>query len=196
MNTARRDVAWRPATRASFVVVIPIRNLEGLSSTPKSHTPKCCCLVPRQRQRKTDHLVPFGVPCRIKVHGHPRHGSKALFGLLSARPIDDKSAPTNASAERYPTDARPLHVDDRYAVATGAVATAFARIVAERYPGTSWLPVKSSRSDDPLVVSAGKVVRLLAGPTDMDTSGGIGDSASSTAYGRASHEHGADAGSQ
>lgn len=113
----------------------------------------------------------------------------------SARLIHNKSAP-DASAERYPTATRSLHINDRDDAATDAVTTAFARIVAERYPGTSWLPVKASRSDDRLVVSTGKVIRLLSGPADMDTNGGIGDSASATANGRASHEHGADASSQ
>lgn len=113
----------------------------------------------------------------------------------SARLIDDKSAP-DASAQRHPTATRSLHVDDRDAAATNAVAAAFARIVAERYPGTSWLPIKSGRGDDPLVVPAGKVIRLLASPADMDTSGRIGHPAAPAAYGRASDEHGADPGSQ
>lgn len=78
--------------------------------------------------------------------------------------------------------------------AAAAVALAFARVMAERYPGTNWLPTKRSRSDDRLVVPAGKVIRLLSGPADMDTSGGIGHPAAPTAYERAPHEHGADTG--
>lgn len=98
--------------------------------------------------------------------------------------------------DSHPTGAWPQIEKTSGTDAARAVALAFARVMAERYPGTSWLPVKSSRSDDRLVVPAGKVLRLLSGPADMDTSGRVGDSASSTAYGRASHEHGADAGSQ
>jgi hypothetical protein len=58
--------------------------------------------------------------------------------------------------------------------AADAVGFAFARVMAERYPGTIWLPVKPGRSDDGLIVPAGKVVRLLPGPADMDAGGGIG----------------------
>jgi hypothetical protein len=59
-------------------------------------------------------------------------------------------------------NARSPHIDDRDDAATIAVATAFARIVAERYPGTSWQPAKSSGSDDR---PAGKVIRLF--PSDL-----------------------------
>lgn len=60
--------------------------------------------------------------------------------------------------------ARSPHVDDCDDIAMTAVATAFVRIVAERYPGTSWQPVESSR-DDRLVVSTGQVIRLF--PSDL-----------------------------
>jgi hypothetical protein len=120
-----------------------------------------------------------------------RVGSDCMATLVTTpRPASDGSAArvrpkknwSGASAQRYPTAARSPHVDDRDAAATNAVATAFARIVAERYPGTSWLPVKSSRSDDRFVVPAGKVLRLLPGPTDMDTGSGIGHPAAPTAH--------------
>lgn len=61
---------------------------------------------------------------------------------------------------RYPTAASP-HADETGEAAANAVAGAFARIVAERYPGTSWRPVESGRSEDPLVAPAGKVIRLF-----------------------------------
>lgn len=101
----------------------------------------------------------------------------------------------SSDVDAHPTTAR-LQVNVARANAAEAVAFALARVMAERYSGTSWLPVKSSRSDDRFVVPAGKVIRLLSSPADMDTSDRIRGSASSTPNGRASHEHGADAGSQ
>src|SRR6202035_6064305 len=95
---------------------------------------------------------------------------ECLLGSFVDPHQPDKSVP-DAGAQGDPMTARSPHVDDCAAAAMAAAATAFARIIAERYPGTSWQPVKSSRSDDPLVVSTGKVVRLLAGPADMNTSG-------------------------
>ena len=83
---------------------------------------------------------------------------------------------------------------DRERQATDAVALAFARIVSQRYPGTTWLPVEPSRSHDSLVVSAGKVLRLLAGPADVDASARIGGPAAPTAYERAPYEYGANPG--
>lgn len=91
----------------------------------------------------------------------------------SAARIRPNESSSGASVQRYPTTARSPHLDDRDDVATNAVATAFARIVAERYPGTSWLPVKSSWSDNRFGVPAGKVLRLLPGPADMNTCSGV-----------------------
>jgi hypothetical protein len=118
-----------------------------------------------------------------------RHIADRSSGCIGPR----KSA-RDASAKRYPPTRRSRHVDDRTEVATNAVAVAFARIVAERYPGTVWLPVKRSGGHDGLVVPAGKVFRLLPAPANMDASGGIGDSAASAACERAPHEHGANPG--
>lgn len=73
--------------------------------------------------------------------------------------------------------------------ANDAVALAFTTIVSRRYPGTSWLPVKRSGSNDGFVVPTGKVVRLLPGPTDVHAEGGIGHPAASATDRRASHEH-------
>jgi hypothetical protein len=72
-------------------------------------------------------------------------------------------------------------IGDRESRATDAVALAFARIVSQRYPGTSWLPVKRRRSNDGLVLPTGKVVRLIPGPTDVHAEGRIGHSAASAA---------------
>ncbi len=60
---------------------------------------------------------------------------------------------------------RSPHIDDRHEAATIAVATAFARIVAKRYPGTSWKPVKLTGSQDHLAEPVGEVVRLF--PSDL-----------------------------
>jgi hypothetical protein len=58
-------------------------------------------------------------------------------------------------------------VDALQQQASDAVALAFATIVSQHYPGTSWLPVKRSGSNDSFVMPAGKVVRLLPGPANM-----------------------------
>lgn len=104
----------------------------------------------------------------------------------SGRPparIKPKKIVPNTRTQRGPTPTRSRQGDDHiHAPATEAVATAFAQIVAERYPGTSWLPVKSSRKNNRFVVPAGKVIRLLPGPADMDTRGGIGHPATPTAH--------------
>jgi len=99
----------------------------------------------------------------------------------SAAHVRPNKGSSGASTQRHPIATRPPHVDDHDA-ATNAVATVFARIVADRYPGTSWLPVKSSRSEDRVVVPAGKILRLLPGPADMDTGSGIGHPAPPTTH--------------
>lgn len=98
---------------------------------------------------------------------------------------------TRAHRDGHPTVALP-HARDSSADGAKAVGFAFARVMAERYPGTSWLPLKPGRRDDGLVLSAGKVVRLISGPADVDAGDGIGCPAAPTANGRASHEDGAD----
>jgi len=118
----------------------------------------------------------------------------------SGRPLartKPETSPTEASAQPNPTFTRPPQVNDRIAAAAAdAVAATFARIVAKRYPGTNWLPVKSSRSDDRLVVPAGQIIRLFPSPADMDTCSGIGQRATPSASERAPHEYGADTGAQ
>ena len=159
------------------------RNVNGLPGTHQNDTPRCCCLLPRLRPRTTALLV-IGGPTggrRIgdglrmspsaswvgsELYGHSPHDSKASFGSFVGPHQTYKSAP-EAGGQRYPIAARSSHVDDRDDVATNAVATAFARIVAERYPGTSWLPVKSSRSDDRDAVPSdlgGKLLLYLQSP--------------------------------
>jgi hypothetical protein len=100
----------------------------------------------------------------------------------SAVRLRPEKSSSDARVQLYPITARSPHDDDRNADATNAVATTFARIIAKRYPGTNWLPVKPSRSDDRFVVPAGKVLRLLPGPADMDTDSGIGHAAAPTAH--------------
>lgn len=86
----------------------------------------------------------------------------------SSSRIRDRGSAAEATAKPHPPVTRPRPADDSGDAAANAVAAAFARIVAERYPGTSWLPVKRSRGHNGLVVPAGKVLRLLPGPADMD----------------------------
>lgn len=117
-------------------------------------------------------------------------GPHADRSWTHARP---KKSRAGAAAKRYPP-ARPRYAEDRENAARRAVAVAFARIVAERYPGTSWLPAERSGSDDGLVVPAGKVLRLLPGPADVDAGGWIGHSAAPAAGERAPYEYGADPG--
>lgn len=125
-------------------------------------------------------------------------GLECMAALVTTRrPCSDRSSARNrrkpsardASAKRYPPTTRSQQLDDRTGVATNPVAAAFARIVAERYPGTVWLPVKPSGGHNGLVMPAGKVLRLLPAPANMDTNSGIGDTAASTACERAPHEH-------
>jgi hypothetical protein len=104
-----------------------------------------------------------------------------------------KKSRAGAAAERYPP-AQPQHAESREDAARKAVAVAFARIVTERYPGTSWLPAERSGSDDGLVVPAGKVLRLLAGPADVNAGGRIGHPAAPPAGEGAPYEYGADPG--
>lgn len=107
-------------------------------------------------------------------------------GLPPAR-IKPETSPPNRCAQPNPTSTPSLQANDRIAAAAAdAVATTFARILAERHPGTTWLPVERSRSNDGLVVPAGKVVRLLPAPADVNTSAGIGNP---TAHERAPYEH-------
>jgi hypothetical protein len=80
--------------------------------------------------------------------------------------------------------------------AADAVARAFARILAERYPGTSWLPVKRDEPGAHLGVPSGKVIRLLPGPADQDPLGGVRPTATPPTDSRATHEHRADTGLQ
>lgn len=105
-----------------------------------------------------------------------------------ARTRPQKRAPDTA-AKRNPRATRSRQTEARDDAASKAVAVTFARILAERYPGTSWLPVKPPRDDDGLVVPAGKIVRLLPGPANVDTSGGIGNPAASAACERAPYEY-------
>lgn len=119
---------------------------------------------------------------------------KRFPGSASARLRATERTP-DASNE-YVAGTQPSQVGDRERRAADAVALAFARNVSQRYPGTSWLPVKRGRSDDRLVVPAGKVLGLLSGPADMNTGGGIRHPAAPAAYGRATHKHGADTGPQ
>lgn len=126
----------------------------------------------------------------------PTHNVEGLSGRPNRTPLSAAVWSRNSDNGKPTTQSQSASCVGLECMATLAVATAFARIVAKRYPGTSWLPIESSRSDDRFVVPAGKVIRLLSGPADMDASGGIGHPATPTAYGRASHEHGADSGSQ
>lgn len=162
------------------------RDVNRLPSAHKSQPPRCCCFIPRPRSQATSGSRRAS---KMSILAS-RVGSDYMAPLATTRePPSDGSAvrlrpkksSSDARVQLYPTAARSPHVDDRDA-ATDAVATAFARIVAERYPGTSWLPVKSSRSDDRFVVPAGKVLRLLPGPADMDTDRGIGHPAAPTTH--------------
>jgi hypothetical protein len=163
------------------------RNVKGLQVACQITTPQVLLFRPtthdhgRQADRYEPRMSPLascvGSDCMatlVTTRKSPSDGSAA-----HARP---KKSSSGASAQRYPIAARSPYVDDRGAAAANAVATAFARIIAERYPGTSWLPVKSSRSNDRFVVPAGKVLRLLPGPADMDTDSGIGHPAAPTAH--------------
>jgi hypothetical protein len=114
----------------------------------------------------------------------------------------DRPSPPRRRRQRAPSypGARQASAGAQVAIsrpdATAAVARAFARVMAARYPGTSWLPVEPARSDDRFVVPARKVVRLLPGPADMDAGGGVGRFAAPCACERAPDEHGADTGAQ
>jgi hypothetical protein len=174
------------------------RNVKWTPKRAPSHNPRCCCFCPTttttddnpaRHKRSTDNkriaaaleMSPFasrvGSDCMATLDPTPRPASDG-----SASRVRPKKNSSGASAQRHPIATRSLYADDRGAAATNAVATAFARIIAERYPGTSWLPVKSSRSDHRFVVPAGKVLRLLPGPADMDTDGGIWHPAAPTAH--------------
>lgn len=119
----------------------------------------------------------------------PLTNRKPRSDRSSARVRREKSAP-NAAAKRGPKPTSLRQTEARNDAASKAVAVAFARIVAERYPGTSWLPVKPPRNDDGLVVPAGKVLRLLPGPANVNTSGGIGNPTAPAAHERAPYEYG------
>jgi hypothetical protein len=93
-----------------------------------------------------------------------------------------------------PPTTQPRHAKNSYDAARNAVATAFARIVAERHPGTTWLPIERPRGNDGLVVPAGKIVRLLPGPTDINASAGVRHPTAPAAHERAPYKHSADPG--
>ena len=81
-----------------------------------------------------------------------------------------------ASARRDPTGLRrqstaPRSADPR---AADAVAVTFARILAERHPGTSWLPVKRDEPGAHLGVPCRKVIRLLPAQQIRTRSAGSG----------------------
>jgi hypothetical protein len=113
--------------------------------------------------------------------------NRSLTRVGAKRALD-----TSAKRSLRATQLRSL--EDRGDAASNAVAIAFARIVAERYPGTRWLPVKSCEGDNGLIVPAGKVIRLLPGPANTDTSGGIGHPATPAACEGTAHKHSADPG--
>jgi hypothetical protein len=54
---------------------------------------------------------------------------------------------------------------------TGGVAATFAQIMAERHPGTRWLPVE--RADRDATSGAGKLVAVLPAPHDLDAIGDL-----------------------
>ena len=110
----------------------------------------------------------------------------------SSTRVGAKKSALDASAKRSLRATQFRHLGNRDD--TTRVAVAFARIVAERYPGTRWLPVKSSGGNNGFVVPAGKVLRLLPGPANVDTSGGIGHPATPAVCVRAAHKHGSDPG--
>jgi hypothetical protein len=97
--------------------------------------------------------------------------------------------PPHPAAKRDPNPTRARQAEARHDAASKAVAAAFARIVAERYPGTTWLPLERSRSNDSFVVPAGKILRLLPGPADMNTDARIGNPTAPAAHERAPYEH-------
>lgn len=74
-------------------------------------------------------------------------------------PVKPNESALDADAQNL-TAAFP-HGDGRGKAAANAVAGAFARIVAGRYPGTSWRPVELGRSEDSLVAPTGKVIWLF-----------------------------------
>src|SRR5580704_16204648 len=134
-------------------------------------------------------MSPFALGVGLECMATPVTTRRPCANRSSAR-IGAKKSALDASAKRSQraTQFRPL--GDRDDAASNAVAVAFARIVAERYPETRWLPVKPSRGNNGLVVPAGKVIRLLPGPTNVDTSRGIGHPAAPAACERATHEYG------
>ena len=52
--------------------------------------------------------------------------------------------------------------------ASSDVARVLAQIMAERHPGTRWLPVERDERGHIRGVATGKVIRLFAGPEDHD----------------------------
>lgn len=105
---------------------------------------------------------------------------------------DAEDEVADARTKQHLPATQPRHTKDSNDAAMSAVAAAFARIVAERHPGTTWLPIERSRGNDGLVVPAGKIVRLLPGPADMNASAGIGHPTAPATHERAPYEHSAD----
>jgi hypothetical protein len=125
--------------------------------------------------------------------GIPVTTPKPRADRSSAR-LGAKKRPTDPAAKRGPKATHSHRVEARDNAASQSVAVAFARIVAERFPGTSWLPVEPSRNHDGLVMPAGKMLRLLPSPANVDASARIGDPAAPAAYERAPYEYGANPG--
>ena len=123
-------------------------------------------------------------PCKVVVEGMGVTTSTRARSLESpTRFGDTEDQSSTANGDRAAVGS----ADEQRA--KDVVARAFAGIVSRRYPGTSWLPVKRSGSNDGFVVPTGKVVRLLPGPADVHAESRIGHPAASAADRQASHEH-------
>lgn len=138
-------------------------------------------------------MSPFALGVGLECMATPVTTRKPCANRSSTR-VGAKKSTLDASAKRSRRATQFRHLGDRDDAASNAVAVAFARIVAERYPGTRWLPVKPSRGDNGLVVPAGKVIRLLPGPANVDTRSRIGHPVTPAACERAAHEHGSNPG--
>lgn len=113
---------------------------------------------------------------------------RPVSNSLSACVKATESAPDTGTRRNRPAT-QSRHSDARNEAARKAVAVAFARIVAERYPGTSWLPVKPYWGNDGLIVPTGKIVRLLPDPANVNTSSRIGHPAAPAACERTPYEY-------
>jgi hypothetical protein len=168
------------------------------SYTPRDRRARARLHAQPNLQPNAGRVWPGGPPASLtlrvaSLQGSPRKpsGRHAPVGRPApGRPDGEEGRrPPTTSQEPAPMRDRTSHPSNSEHRASHAVALAFAQVIAERYPGTSWLPVERNGSNDLRGMPAGKVIRLAVSPQDQHARPGVGRPTTPAAPRRASHKH-------